>query len=373
VDFSLTPEQVDLQDSVRRLMQTAASDDILIGIQGAPTGFLPDVWSQVSQAGWLSLVIPEQYGGAGAQLADAAIVLEQFGTGPLPLLFAVAAALSPLLIAETGTDAQKQAWLPRLAEGNERVTVALTEPDFGWEPAQVHATLAAKGPEFVLSGTKAFVPDLAGSTRVLVTARVGDTGRIALVIVDTAAPGVRHEPIEGFVSWQSVLYLDDVTVAPDDVLGSADTDAWAAIQSAIESAIPLINSYQVGSCQSVFEMSLRHTRNRVQFGQPIGRFQRVQDHLIELTNYLDAARWTTYETIWKVDSGLPARAGIHLSKSVVAEAHFEVCNYAHEIHAGLGADMQYGLAKHTYLSRSLYHFLGEPRLHREQMARALEW
>lgn len=373
MDFSLTREQTDLRDAVRDFMHNVAGDGTLIELQTAPTGYVPDIWRQLGRAGWFGLTIPEEYGGAGAQVGDACVVLEQFGTGPLPFLYAVQAAVSPMLIEEVADEQQRATLLPALADGTERITAALSEPDFGWSRDQVTTTLTPKDGVFVLEGTKAFVPDVAGATRVLTVARLAGTDRIILVVLDPTVTGVSHEPIEGFVSWQSVLHLDGAVVTEADVLGSVDADAWPGIERAALRMIPLVNSYQVGSCQSVFEMSLRHTRTRRQFGQPIGRFQRVQDHLIELVNYLDAARWTNYEAIWKVDTGQPAEAGLHLARSVVADAHFEACNYAHEIHAGLGADMQYGLAKHTYTSRSLYHFLGDPRTHRDLMTRALDW
>jgi alkylation response protein AidB-like acyl-CoA dehydrogenase len=120
-------------------------------------------------------------------------------------------------------------------------------------------------------------------------------------------------------------------------------------------------------------MSVAYSNSRVQFGRPIGQFQRVQDHIIEMVNHLDAARWTTYEALSKLDKGEAARSSVHLAKAVTAEAHWEACNLAHEVHAGLGSDTQFGLAKHTYVSRSLYAFLGDPRWHRQELARVLRW
>ena len=107
------------------------------------------------------------------------------------------------------------------------------------------------------------------------------------------------------------------------------------------------------------------------FGQAIGRFQRVQDHIIHIVNYLDAARWTTYEALWKLDSGADAACSVHMAKSVASESYMHACNYAHEVHAGIGVVREYGLTLHTKMSRSLYHCLGAPKLHRKYMERAL--
>jgi alkylation response protein AidB-like acyl-CoA dehydrogenase len=141
----------------------------------------------------------------------------------------------------------------------------------------------------------------------------------------------------------------------------------------MQRALPILCAYQVGSSQAIFEMSVEYSQTRVQFGVPIGRFQRVQDHIIQLVNHLDAARWTTWEAIWKLDAGRPAVASVHMAKAVTAEAHIEACNAAHEVHAGIGSSLEYGLVPHTQLSRTLFNYLGDPKWHKRQMAAALDW
>jgi len=161
-------------------------------------------------------------------------------------------------------------------------------------------------------------------------------------------------------------------VPAENLLG-AENSGWAALERALEKAIPILCAYQVGGCQAVFEMSVAYSQTRVQFGVPIGRFQRVQDHIIRLVNHLDSARWTTYEALWKLDSGRPAAASVHMAKAVTSEAYLEACNAAHEVHAGIGSAQEYGLVKHTQMSRTLFHALGDPRWHRRRMADALNW
>ena len=125
------------------------------------------------------------------------------------------------------------------------------------------------------------------------------------------------------------------------------------------------------SCvQAVFEMSVTHSQQRVQFGVPIGKFQRVQDHVIRLVNSLDSARWTTAEALWKLDTGRSAADAVHLAKAVSSESYLEACNAAH---AGQGSLTEYGLAAHTQMSRTLFTYLGDPRWHKRRMADALSW
>ena len=120
------------------------------------------------------------------------------------------------------------------------------------------------------------------------------------------APGVRARRLPGFLSWQCEVRFDGVEVPASALLGGRDNQGWAALERALGRALPVLCSYMVGGCQAVYEMSVKHSQQRVQFGVPIGRFQRVQDHIIRLVNHLDAARWTTAEALWKLDTG---RAG----------------------------------------------------------------
>jgi len=194
-----------------------------------------------------------------------------------------------------------------------------------------------------------------------------------LLLVDAAAPGVRTRRLPGFLSWQDEVTFEGVEVPATDLLGGAEPNGWAALERALVRAWPVLCSSMVGGCQAVFEMSVAHSQQRVQFGVPIGKFQRVQDHVIRLVNHLDSARWTTAEALWKLDTGRPAVDAVHLAKAVSSEAYLEACNAAHEVHAGQGSLTEYGLAAHTQMSRTLFSYLGDPRWHKRRMADALSW
>jgi len=186
-------------------------------------------------------------------------------------------------------------------------------------------------------------------------------------------PGVSARTLPGFLSWQGELKLDNVEVPVENLLGGSENGGWAALDRALEKAWPILSAYQVGGTKAVFDMSVAYSQERVQFGVPIGRFQRVQDHIIEIVNHLDGARWTTYEALWKLDTGRPARASVHLSQALASEAYVEACNAGHEVHAGVGSMHEYGLVKHTRMSRTLLTYLGDPKWHKRRMADALAW
>lgn len=255
------------------------------------------------------------------------------------------------------------------------LSLAVLEPQRRWGPDAVQLTAQpSPGGTLKLNGVKVYVHDALAATHLLCAVRTdpgsaGATG-ISLVLVDCARPGVSVRPLTGFMGWVGEVTFDNVEVPADAVLGAPGA-GWAPLDRAIERALPVLSAYEVGGCESVFQMSVEYSRTRVQFSQPIGRFQRVQDHIIEITNAMDAARWVTYEALWKLDSGRDAVSSVHMAKVVAAEGYYAACNHAHEVHAGIGVSWEYGLNLHTRMSRTLYSYLGDSRYHKRRMASAL--
>ncbi|ALJ21191.1 acyl-CoA dehydrogenase family protein [Microbacterium sp. No. 7] len=372
MDLGFTEEQEAVREAVQQIMEGPASQETLIRIQFNETGFVPEIWEALIEGGWTGIAVPDEFGGTGASLSEAAVVFEEFGAGPLPQIFAVALSISPLLVLELGTDEQKADLLGRMVEGEIRATVAVNERGSSWAARDLQTVLTPTAGGFTLSGEKMNVLDALGATHAFVAARRADTGELAIVLVDLSAPGVQAERLDGFTSWENRLVLDGVAIDASAVLGEGD--AREGFDRATLQAVPLIASYQVGSAHAAYKLALEYSRTRVQFGQLIGRFQRVQDHVIEAINAVDSARWLTYELVWRMENDKPGiRAAQHVTKWVTAESHWTACIFSHETHAGVGADMQYGLAKHTYLSHSLLHLLGSPAQHREQFAEAMGW
>src|SRR5262249_27694333 len=208
-------------------------------------------------------------------------------------------------------------------------TVAITEPGGSWGPQGVTLRARRTGERYRLDGVKLFVSDAIVATHLIVVVRTGDgAGDLGLLLVDASTPGVRTRRLPGFLSWQDEVTFEGVEVPAADLLGDSATAGWSALERALQRAWPVLCSFMVGGCQAVFEMSVAHSQQRVQFGVPIGRFQRVQDHVIRLVNHLDAARWATAEALWKLDTGRPAIDPVHLPKALTTEGYLEARNRA---------------------------------------------
>lgn len=374
MDLSLTESQEMLRTSARSFVEREAPRHTIVALQKAESSLVPELWQKASELGWLGILVPSRYGGSESSLTDAAVLYEEMGRGPLPGPFFTSGVLGALTVLEAATDAQQAALLPRVASGEAVLAVAITEPNTSWGPQGITLAPQRLDGHYRLDGTKLFVSDATSATEIVVAVRTGDApGDVSLLLVDADAPGIRVRRLPGFLSWQCEVTFDGVEVDATNLLGGNEHQGWAALDRALLRAWPILCSYMVGGCQAVFDMSVAHSQVRVQFGVPIGKFQRVQDHIIRLANHLDAARWTTAEALWKLDAGRPAAAAVHMAKAVSSEAYLEACNAAHEVHAGQGSLIEYGLAAHTQMSRTLFPYLGDPRWHKRRMTDALEW
>ena len=375
MDLSLNEEQQILKKTAADFMKQECPKQVLMDLDGADTESARELWRKVANLGWLGMPIPTEYGGGGSSFLDAAVVFEELGKGPLPGPYFSSGLLGAVLILDAGTEDQKREILQAVCQGEQVLTLAVTEPEHRWGPGAVNMTASLANETMALNGTKTFVHDALAATSIICAVRThsgdGPEHGITLIIVDKRLPGVTVKRHGGFLGQVAEVKLDNVQVPAAAVLGEPGK-GWETLGRALERALPILCAYQVGGCESVVNLSLDYSAQRLQFGQPIGRFQRVQDHLINAVNYMDAARWTTYEALWKLDSGRPAASSVHLAKVAAAEAYYLSCNEAHEVHAAIGTSTEYGLVPHTKMSRALYPYLGDPLYHRRRLADALQ-
>ena len=371
MDLSLTPEQEMLKAAARRFVTQEYPKQTLLQIASPDETTPLEPWGQLAATGWLGILIPEEYGGEGGSFTDAGVLFEALGRGPVPGPHITSAVLAALVVLEGGTEDQKHEWLPRIARGEMRLVPAITESDYGWDERDVRTVARVDGDGLSVNGVKAYVFDGESSSHFLCAVRSEETEDVGLAVIPANASGVRTRGLAGFAWNLSEVRFDNAPADTASVLGGSIAGGWGAWSRAVAKAIPVLCAYQVGGCQAVYELSVDYSRTRIQFGTPIGRFQRVQDQIINLVNHLDAARWTTYEALWKLDVGRDAASSVSLAKAVASEGYYEACNYAHEVHAGVGSMTEYGLTLHTAASRTLYHFLGDPKQHRRELAEAL--
>ncbi len=368
MDLSYTDTQLMLLDAVRSFVANEAPKARVREIDDSPSGFSRELWGSMIDIGLPAMAVDEAHGGAASTLMDFAVVFEALGEGatPSPLLAHTFAAY--LLSELDAGDAELRA----LAAGERLAVVALTEPDYGWEPANIATAAGAADGGYVLRGVKSFVPYAHIADELLVVARSAEQpSRIAVFRVPADAPGLAVRRQSGWLGEPVCeAALNGVALGEDALLSSGD--AWPAIERAADKAAALLCAAMLGGAQRVADMAIEYSKTRIAFGVPIGTFQRVQDLVIAALNDADAIRWSAYEALWKLDSGKPdAAVSVSMAKAIASEAFPRACENSHYVHAGAGMDLDYGLTHHTKRSRFASLHLGGPTHHKLRMARLL--
>lgn len=375
LDLALTESEQMLRKSALDFVKDKTPKLVIQSLQETDTGYTDELWQEIAGLGWLGIIIPEKYGGAGLSPENAGVLFEALGTGPVPGPYFSSSILGSQIILAGGSEKQKEHILPAIAAGKQIITLALTEPAFSWEPTGVQMVATRKGDIYTINGTKLFVMDARAATHFIVAARTGNNSDpakgISLFLVDSKSPGVSLHRLEGFLAGRSFeVKLDGVKV-PASALISEKNKGWQPLKQAMEKSIPVLCAYKVGGCQAVYDMTVQYTRQRMQFGQKIGRFQYVSGLCIDIFNLLESARWTTNEALWKVSTGRDAIESVHLAKAVASDAYWQAVTISHQVFSGVSFSKEHELTFHLRASRALYHYLGDPAYHRWKLAKVL--
>ncbi len=369
MDLKLNDDQNMLKKVAADFVKAEAPSYVITDWYQKKQAFIPGLYKKTADVGWLGMTVPDEFGGGGSSAIDCAVVFEELGRAPLPGPYFSCGVLAAQLILDGGSAALKKAWLPKICDGTAVIIPAISDDpmQFGPRSVQTRAFKSSEGYRF--HGTKRFVQNGSAASHFIVAARA-EAGQIILALVERNAPGVMVTEVNGFMIGAAEVKLDGVIVGKEAMLNGSG-GGWSVLESALGKVLPILCAYKVGACQEIFEMTNEYTRTRVVFGQPIGRFQRVQDHCVDISIHLDGARWTTYETLWKLDSGIEARASVHQAKAVASEAYYQSCNFSHMVFAGAGTDYKHPLMAHSVLAHSLYQYLGTPLYHKRAMVDAL--
>jgi alkylation response protein AidB-like acyl-CoA dehydrogenase len=375
MDLGLDEQQEMLKNFARDFLEKECPESVVREMEEDEKGYSPDLWKKMAEQGWMGLIIPEQYGGAGMTLCELVVILEEFGRALVPGPFISTVVLGAVPIMEGGTDAQKQEYLPKIASGDLIMTMALTEPSAKWTADGV--TLAAKkeGDNYVLNGTKLFVPDAHVTDAMVVVARTGGSGEdgITVLLVDSKSPGIKFEQLKTIAAdKQCEVVFENVKVPAANVLG-AEGKGWELVEKVSKVATVASCAYLVGLSQMDFDTTLNYAKEGVQFGRPIGSFQAIQHKLADAVIDVDGSRFITYKAAWSMAEGEPdADLMVSMAKAWASDASRRVVAHGQQIHGGIGFTKEYKIQ--LYFRRQKWQELmwGDADFHREKVAQLME-
>lgn len=350
MDFRFTQEQDEAAELAAAILADRVTNDRMRTVEAAGDRFDRELWAELGAAGLLGLALPEEYDGAGLGIIELCRVLVEVGrrVAPVPL-----AAHGPAsrLVAELGSDAQKQQWLPRAVSGAAVLTAAVAE-ERAYSPARPTTIATPDGLSYRLTGSKAIVPAGPYADVFLVPAET--PSGVGVFLVQPGDPGV-GVVAQTFSDGDGVARLDlDAAVVPADrLIGEAD----GVVDHRLRQLLLLAGSAeQLGITEGALELTSAYAKTREQFGRPIGTFQAVSQRLAD--GYIDVLgqRLTLWQAAWRVDEGLPADSEVAIAKLWAADAGHRLAHTTVHVHGGVGIDLD-GEAHRYFTSAKRFEFL----------------
>jgi alkylation response protein AidB-like acyl-CoA dehydrogenase len=376
MDISLSEEQELLQGSARDFLQQECPIRLVRAMEDDEQGYDLSLWKQMADLGWLGLVLPEEHGGAGGTMMDLAVLLEEFGRALVPGPFIPTVVQTGLPLVWAGSDQQRRDYLPRLIQGERIGTMAWHEPSATSAPWGIETMATAQGEDYLLSGTKLWVPYAHVADYLLTVARTAKGATpadgITLFLVDAKSPGVTITKLGTIADdHQCEVLLQDVQVSRRQVLGEIGK-GWPLVEQIRRYGAVAKCAEMVGIAQQAFEISLNYAKTRVQFGRPIGSFQVIKHKLANMVIDVDGSRYVTYRAAWLLSEGLPAAQEVAVAKAWTNEACRRVVREAQQVHGGIGYTKEYDLQLYTRRAKAAEIAFDGSDTHREAVATSLD-
>lgn len=374
MDLGLDEQQEMLKTFARDFLEKECPESLVRNMEEDEKGYSPELWKKMAEQGWMGLTIPDSYGGSGLSLCEQVVLLEEFGRALVPGPYISTVVLGATPIMEAGTEEQKKQFLPKIAAGETIMTLALTEPSAKWSADGV--TLAAKkeGSDYVLNGTKLFVPDAHVSDYMIVVARTGGKGEsgITLFIVDSKSSGIKYEVLKTIAAdKQCEVTFENVKVPAANTLGK-EGKGWPIVEKTSKIATVAACAYLVGLSQMDFDVTLNYAKERVQFGRPIGSFQAIQHKLADAVIDVDGSRFITYKAAWSLAEGEPdADLMVSMAKAWASDASRRVVAHGQQIHGGIGFTKEYKIQLYFRRQKWMELMWGDGDYHREKVAQLM--
>ncbi|MFC1919757.1 acyl-CoA dehydrogenase family protein [Chloroflexota bacterium] len=378
MNFELSDRQKLLSKSIREFARRQVPDALVRDIDDGPIGFSPDIWREMSSLGWTGWIFPEEYGGLGGSILDLAVMYEEFGRALIPSPHLSTVVLCGLTILMAGTDEQKAELLHKIAKGNLILALAFTEPSARWDAGGIDVRANPEGDEYIINGTKLFVHDAHISDYLICVARTKDASDpkdgITLFLVDNKAAGLSCTLLKTTSSdnKQSEVVFNNVRVPRSHIIGRLHC-GWSVLEKVLKHGAIMLCAEMVGAGERLLEMTVEYAKTRVQFEQPIGINQYVQEHCVYLLAEVKGSKRVTYQAAWMLSDGLPCDMEVAIAKAWTSDAHERACWRAHSVFAGIGSVTGMGtLYIFTKRAKTSQLYLGDAAYHRNKVAQQLD-
>ena len=344
LDLDFDQQQELLRQTVHDVLARHCPLDVVRLMEDDPVGYPPPLWAQMGELDLIGLLLPEEYGGSSMSLIEGVALYEELGRALAPTPHFVSAVMSGGVLAEAGSEVQKERWLRSVASGEAVLTPAWLEPENGFSPRGVAVRAEPDGEGFRISGVKRHVAFASAADRFVVLARTGEAAEaVDLFLVDPAAPGVTLRQQFCVASdTQYEVTLADVAASEDDRIGSAGS-GWVTWQEVLEPALVLLGAQAVGGARYALEITTQYAKDRHQFDKPLGAFQALAHYLADAVTNLDGAEQLVHEAAWAGSTGRPLGSLAPMAKLFACSTFRDITAMAQQIFGGIGFTLDFDI------------------------------
>jgi alkylation response protein AidB-like acyl-CoA dehydrogenase len=354
MDFSLSMEQDILRNTVRQFAEKEIKP--VARDLDEKEEFSCETMQKMGELGLFGMFVSEKYGGQAMDYVSYIIATEEVARVDQSHAATVAAGnslgIGPLYY--FGSEEQKKTYLPKLCTGEALWGFGLTEPNAGSDASNTQTTAILDGDQWVINGSKIFITNAATKITSGVTAlcRTGtrQDGRpeLSCILIETGTPGFDAVEMHGKMMWRgsntSQLYFDDCRVPKENLLGPRGHGFYQMMQT-LDGGRLSIGAMGLGGAQGCFEMALKYSHERVQFGKPISNFQVNAFKLSDMAMEIECARLILYKACWLRDNSKPFTKEAAMAKLYCSEVMYRCANHAVQLHGGYGLMKEYDVER----------------------------
>lgn len=375
MDFDLSEEQKAIQKLAREFAQKEIVP--VVDADEKAHRFQRGLVSRMGELGFLGCPIPEEYGGSASGFLAHALVAEEIArvSGSLRAPFNMQTMGPAMTLLHFGAEEQKRKYIPKLVRGEILGAIGITEPDAGSDVGSLSSTAIPDGNEFVLNGTKTWITYAPVADVALVMAYTDPSVRykgMSALLVDLHTPGISRRETAHKMGWHACptgeLIFEDCRVPKSSLIGQMG-EGFRIIMTDLNNTRLSASAGAVGVCQGLLDESLKYANQRVQFGQPIGQFQMVQDMIAVMVVETEAARLFTYRCASQKDKGNTGNTlETSMAKYYSCEAASRVADLALKVFSAYGYSGEYPVERY-FRDAKLYQLLeGTSNIHKTIIA-----
>lgn len=339
MDLEFTEEQEAIRDMTHALLEEHSSVDVVRVAENDPRGYPDSLWKQMAESGLVGVLVPEEYGGGGLTMIEAALIYEEIGRAMTPVPHFVSGVMSAGILLAAGSEEQKQAWLPKIASGEAVFTPAWLEPSGGYGETGIQFEAKKDGDAFVLSGAKLHVNFGGVADRLVTLVRSADG--VDLLLVDPDAPGVT---LTHYLSQSGEPHFrvdfDGVRVPASERIGAAGS-GWETYNAVMHQGIILLAAQAIGGTARCLEETVEYAKVRVQFDKPLGAFQALAHYMADASTHVDGGRVLVHEAAWNAAQGRSIARLAPMAKLFACNTYQQTSRMCAQVWGGVAFTIEY--------------------------------